>query len=81
MLCSAVHTKHVPISFCRPLRLQMDVDTMLAKTLLADMGLMGAAQQMAGKGGLTADGLKQVAAASSGKVQPAVPMTKTRSMQ
>jgi hypothetical protein len=54
---------------------------MLVKTLLADVGLMGAAQQMAGKGGLTAVGLKQVAAASSGKVQPAVPMTKTRSMQ
>jgi hypothetical protein len=45
------------------------------------LSLMGAAQQMAGKGGLTAVGLKQVAAASSGKVQPAVPMTKTRSMQ
>jgi hypothetical protein len=45
----------------------MDVDTMLAKTLLADMGLMGPGQQAAGKGALTADGLKQVAAAVSGK--------------
>jgi hypothetical protein len=43
----------------------MDVDTMLTKTLLADMGLMGAAQQQVGNGGLTADGLKEAAAAES----------------
>jgi hypothetical protein len=53
----------------------MDVDTMLAKTLLADMGLMGPGQQPASKGALTADGLKQVAAVSSGKTMP-----KTQSM-
>jgi hypothetical protein len=60
---------------------QMDVDTMMAKTLLADMGLMGPGQQQQGKGALTADGLRQVAAASSGKVQPTAAMTKTISMQ
>jgi hypothetical protein len=58
----------------------MDVDTMLAKTLLADMGLMGPGQQQAGKGGLTADGLKQVAAAASGKMQASMTMSKSKSV-
>jgi hypothetical protein len=59
---------------------QMDVDTMLAKTLLADMGLVGAAQQQQGKGGLTADGLKEAAAAATGKGQSSAAMAKSRSM-
>jgi hypothetical protein len=58
----------------------MDVDTMLAKTLLADLGLVGPGQQPAGKGALTADGLKQVAAAASGKMQASMTMPKTKSI-
>jgi hypothetical protein len=71
------------INFACPLCVQMDVDTMLAKTLLADMGLVGAAQQQQqqqqGKGGLTADGLKEAAAAEKSKGQSSS-MAKSRSM-
>jgi hypothetical protein len=59
----------------------MDVDTMLARTLLADMGLTGASQQQQGKGALTADGLKQVAAAAAGKLPSSVTMAKSKSYQ
>jgi hypothetical protein len=59
---------------------QMDVDTMVAKTLLTDMGLVGALQQQAGKGSLTADGLKQVAAATSSKAQPTATLPKAKAL-
>jgi hypothetical protein len=60
----------------------MDVDSMLSKTLLADMGLVGPNQAAPGKGGLTADGLKQMMASghASGKVHPTPTLPRAKSV-
>jgi hypothetical protein len=60
----------------------MDVDSMLSRTLLADMGLVAPNQAGSGKGGLTADGLKQMMAAehASGKVHPSAALPKSKSV-